>query len=56
MDTYYHATDESLLVVLHNPIGPHHANHNSWTTRLFSDVGFRYTLSKVLEQVSQDRD
>lgn len=42
MDTYYHKRDHSLLVVMHNPIGPDLKNHEPWSTKLHSNVGFRY--------------
>ena len=41
MDTYYHKRDHSLLVVMHNPVGPNLQNYEPWDAKLHSDVGFR---------------
>ncbi|XP_022082066.1 sperm-associated antigen 17-like isoform X2 [Acanthaster planci] len=51
MDTYYHKRDHSLLVVLHNPMGPNLMNHEPWSTKLHSNVGFRNYMEHVADYV-----
>ncbi|KAK2570951.1 Sperm-associated antigen 17 [Acropora cervicornis] len=51
MDTYYHKRDHSLLLALHNPIGPNKESRLSWSTKLHSNVGFRNYLEHVLSSI-----
>ncbi|KAF7238137.1 Sperm-associated antigen 17, partial [Varanus komodoensis] len=41
IDSYYHTQDNSLLIVLHNPMNQRHQFQESWNVALHSDVGFR---------------
>ena len=41
LDSYYHKRDNTLLLVLHNPMSPQLQSHVHWQTKVFSDVGFR---------------
>nr|XP_006825433.1 PREDICTED: sperm-associated antigen 17-like isoform X3 [Saccoglossus kowalevskii] len=52
MDTYYHKRDHSLLVIMHNPIGPDLKTYEPWDTQLHSDVGFRNYLEHVAESIA----
>ncbi|XP_030828795.1 sperm-associated antigen 17-like isoform X3 [Strongylocentrotus purpuratus] len=52
MDTYYHKRDHTLLVVMHNPVGPELKNTQPWDTKLHSDVGFRNYMEHVSENIS----
>ena len=51
MDTYYHKRDHSLLLALHNPIGPKKESRLSWSTKLHSNVGFRNYLEHVVSSI-----
>ncbi|XP_033635929.1 sperm-associated antigen 17-like [Asterias rubens] len=53
MDTYYHKRDHSLLVVMHNPIGPDLKNHEPWSTKLHSNVGFRNYMEHVADHIKE---
>lgn len=41
IDSFYHAQDNSLLVVLHNPRNQQRLCQETWGVALHSDVGFR---------------
>ncbi|KAL7988437.1 hypothetical protein Chor_007356 [Crotalus horridus] len=41
IDSYYHTQDNSLLIVLHNPINQNRQFQEFWNISLHSDVGFR---------------
>ena len=51
MDTYYHKRDHSLLLALHNPVGPNGVSKSSWSTKLHSNVGFRNYLEHVVSSI-----
>ncbi|XP_068698646.1 sperm-associated antigen 17-like [Montipora foliosa] len=51
MDTYYHKRDHSLLLALHNPIGPNKESRSSWSTKLHSNVGFRNYLEHIVSSI-----
>lgn len=51
MDTYYHKRDHSLLLALHNPVGPNNHSMSSWSTKLHSNVGFRNYLEHVVNSI-----
>ncbi|XP_038079367.1 sperm-associated antigen 17-like isoform X2 [Patiria miniata] len=51
MDTYYHKRDHSLLVVMHNPVGPDLKNHEPWSAKLHSNVGFRNYMEHVADHI-----
>ncbi|XP_078001373.1 sperm-associated antigen 17-like isoform X2 [Glandiceps talaboti] len=51
MDTYYHKRDHSLLVVMHNPIGPDMKTYEPWDAQVHSDVGFRNYLEHIAESI-----
>ncbi|XP_063954686.1 sperm-associated antigen 17-like isoform X2 [Lytechinus pictus] len=52
MDTYYHKRDHTLLVVMHNPVGPELKNTQPWDAKLHSDVGFRNYMEHVADNIS----
>ncbi|XP_064412779.1 sperm-associated antigen 17 [Latimeria chalumnae] len=51
IDTYYHALDNSLLLVFHNPMNQQHQCQESWDIALHCDVGFRNYLEKVADSI-----
>ncbi|XP_071495561.1 sperm-associated antigen 17-like [Diadema antillarum] len=53
MDTYYHKRDHTLLVVMHNPVGPNLQNTQPWDTKLHSDVGFRNYMEHVADNIRE---
>ncbi|XP_071955355.1 sperm-associated antigen 17-like [Antedon mediterranea] len=52
IDTYFHKRDHSLMVVMHNPVGPERMNYDNWNTQLHSDVGFRNYLEHISESIA----
>ncbi|XP_067402065.1 sperm-associated antigen 17 [Emydura macquarii macquarii] len=51
IDSYYHTQDNSLLIVLHNPMNQHRQCKESWDIALHSDVGFRNYLELVANSI-----
>ncbi|KAM3936004.1 sperm-associated antigen 17 [Leptodactylus fuscus] len=52
MDSYYHTQDNSLLIVLHNPMDKYHQSQKSWDMALHSNVSFRNYLEFVADSIS----
>ncbi|OCT93579.1 sperm-associated antigen 17 isoform X2 [Xenopus laevis] len=52
VDYYYHTQDNSLLLVMHNPMNPYHQSQESWDMALHSDVSFRNYLELVADSIS----
>ncbi|XP_018425052.1 PREDICTED: sperm-associated antigen 17 [Nanorana parkeri] len=52
LDSYYHTQDNSLLLILHNPMSPHRQSQESWDMALHSNVGFRNYLEFVSDSIS----
>ncbi|XP_069491855.1 sperm-associated antigen 17 isoform X1 [Ambystoma mexicanum] len=52
IDSYYHTQDDSLLLVLHNPMSQLRQCQESWDMALHSNVGFRNYLEHVAESIS----
>ena len=50
-DTYYHKRDHTLLLALHNPVGPNSQSSLSWQSKLHSNVGFRNYLEHVVDSI-----
>ncbi|XP_026569018.1 sperm-associated antigen 17 [Pseudonaja textilis] len=53
LDSYYHTQDNSLLIVLHNPINQHRQFQEFWNISLHSDVGFRNYLELVAASIDE---
>ncbi|XP_034266923.1 sperm-associated antigen 17 isoform X2 [Pantherophis guttatus] len=53
IDSYYHTQDNSLLIVLHNPINQHRQFQEFWNISLHSDVGFRNYLELVAASIDE---
>ncbi|XP_062984993.1 sperm-associated antigen 17 [Elgaria multicarinata webbii] len=53
IDSYYHTQDNSLLIVLHNPMNQRHQFHESWKVALHSDVGFRNYLELIASSIDE---
>ncbi|XP_070598085.1 sperm-associated antigen 17 isoform X4 [Erythrolamprus reginae] len=53
IDSYYHTQDNSLLIVLHNPINQHRQFQELWNISLHSDVGFRNYLELVAASIDE---
>ncbi|XP_048338762.1 sperm-associated antigen 17 [Sphaerodactylus townsendi] len=53
IDSYYHTQDNSLLLVLHNPMNQRHQFQESWNVALHSDVGFRNYLELIADSISE---
>ncbi|XP_060124850.1 sperm-associated antigen 17 isoform X2 [Zootoca vivipara] len=53
IDSYYHTQDNSLLVVLHNPMNQRCQFEESWNVALHSDVGFRNYLELVAASIDE---
>ncbi|XP_044305643.1 sperm-associated antigen 17 [Varanus komodoensis] len=53
IDSYYHTQDNSLLIVLHNPMNQRHQFQESWNVALHSDVGFRNYLELVASSIDE---
>ncbi|XP_075760956.1 sperm-associated antigen 17 isoform X3 [Pelodiscus sinensis] len=51
IDSYYHTQDNSLLIVLHNPMNKHRQCKESWDIALHTDVGFRNYLELVANSI-----
>ncbi|XP_063999999.1 sperm-associated antigen 17 [Pogoniulus pusillus] len=51
IDSFYHAQDNSLLVVLHNPRNQQRLCQETWGVALHSDVGFRNYLEMVADSI-----
>ncbi|XP_078415737.1 sperm-associated antigen 17 [Cetorhinus maximus] len=52
VDTYYYKQDNSILLVLHNPMNKQRQCNQSWETALHSNVGFRNYLEYVADSIS----
>ncbi|XP_072369842.1 sperm-associated antigen 17 [Scyliorhinus torazame] len=52
VDTYYYRQDNSILLVLHNPMNRRRQSNQSWETALHSNVGFRNYLEYVAHSIS----
>ncbi|XP_053144470.1 sperm-associated antigen 17 isoform X2 [Hemicordylus capensis] len=53
IDSYYHTQDNSLLIVLHNPMNQRRMCKESWNVALHSDVGFRNYLELVARSIDE---
>ncbi|KAJ6658283.1 hypothetical protein lerEdw1_020555 [Lerista edwardsae] len=53
IDSYYHTQDNSLLIVLHNPMNQRNRFQESWKVALHSDVGFRNYLELVASSIDE---
>uniref|UniRef100_A0A670JY75 Sperm associated antigen 17 n=1 Tax=Podarcis muralis TaxID=64176 RepID=A0A670JY75_PODMU len=53
IDSYYHTQDNSLLIVLHNPMNQRCQFEESWNVALHSDVGFRNYLELVAASIDE---
>ncbi|XP_066468753.1 sperm-associated antigen 17 [Tiliqua scincoides] len=53
IDSYYHTQDNSLLIVLHNPMDRRYKFQESWKVALHSDVGFRNYLELVTSSIDE---
>uniref|UniRef100_A0A8D0GJV2 Sperm associated antigen 17 n=1 Tax=Sphenodon punctatus TaxID=8508 RepID=A0A8D0GJV2_SPHPU len=53
IDSYYHTQDNSLLIVLHNPMNQQRQCWESWNVALYSDVGFRNYLELVATSIEE---
>ncbi|MEE6520842.1 hypothetical protein FKM82_018786, partial [Ascaphus truei] len=51
-DSYYHTQDNSLLLILHNPMNPVRQSQESWDMALHSNVSFRNYLELVADSIS----
>ncbi|XP_075293875.1 sperm-associated antigen 17 isoform X3 [Opisthocomus hoazin] len=51
VDSFYYTPDNSLLVVLHNPMNQYRLCQETWDTALHSNVGFRNYLELVANSV-----
>ncbi|XP_043556897.1 sperm-associated antigen 17 [Chiloscyllium plagiosum] len=52
LDTYYYKQDNSVLLVLHNPMNKQCQCNESWETALHSNIGFRNYLEHVAYTIS----
>ncbi|XP_077155202.1 sperm-associated antigen 17 [Ranitomeya variabilis] len=52
MDAYHHSQDNSLLLVLHNPMDAFRQSQESWDMALHSNVSFRNYLELVADSIS----
>ncbi|XP_067896893.1 sperm-associated antigen 17 isoform X3 [Heterodontus francisci] len=52
VDTYYYKQDNSILLVLHNPMNKQRQCNQSWEAALHSNVGFRNYLEYVAYSIS----
>ncbi|KAM5126823.1 sperm-associated antigen 17-like, partial [Mantella aurantiaca] len=53
VDSYYHTQDNSLLLILHNPMTPYRQSQESWDMALHSNVSFRNYLEFVSDSISR---
>uniref|UniRef100_A0A8B9E807 Sperm associated antigen 17 n=1 Tax=Anser cygnoides TaxID=8845 RepID=A0A8B9E807_ANSCY len=51
VDCFYHTQDNSLLMVLHNPMNQYRSCQETWDVALHSNVGFRNYLELVANSV-----
>uniref|UniRef100_A0A8C4U9V5 Sperm associated antigen 17 n=1 Tax=Falco tinnunculus TaxID=100819 RepID=A0A8C4U9V5_FALTI len=51
IDSFYHTQDNSLLMVLHNPMNQYRLCRETWDIALHSNVGFRYYLELVANSI-----
>ncbi|KAM6290429.1 sperm-associated antigen 17 [Porphyrio hochstetteri] len=51
IDSFYHTLDNSLLMVLHNPMNQHCLCQETWDVALHSNVGFRNYLELVAKSI-----
>ncbi|KAM6286776.1 sperm-associated antigen 17 [Spheniscus humboldti] len=51
IDSFYHTQDNSLLMVLHNPMNQYHLCQETWDIALHSNVGFRNYLELVANSI-----
>ncbi|XP_009328452.1 PREDICTED: sperm-associated antigen 17 [Pygoscelis adeliae] len=51
IDSFYHTQDNSLLMVLHNPMNQYHLCQETWNIALHSNVGFRNYLELVANSI-----
>ncbi|XP_073407118.1 sperm-associated antigen 17 isoform X2 [Dendrobates tinctorius] len=52
MDAYHHTQDNSLLLLLHNPMDAFRQSQESWDMALHSNVSFRNYLELVADSIS----
>ncbi|XP_051464972.1 sperm-associated antigen 17 [Apus apus] len=51
IDTFHYTQENSLLMVLHNPMNQHRLCQETWNTSLLSNVGFRNYLELVAKSI-----
>ncbi|XP_010565811.1 PREDICTED: sperm-associated antigen 17 [Haliaeetus leucocephalus] len=51
IDSFYHAQDKSLLIILHNPMNQYRLCQKTWDIALHSNVGFRNYLELVANSI-----
>uniref|UniRef100_A0A8C3BRC2 Sperm associated antigen 17 n=1 Tax=Cairina moschata TaxID=8855 RepID=A0A8C3BRC2_CAIMO len=51
IDCFYHTQDNSLLMVLHNPMNQYRSSQETWDVALHSNVGFRNYLELVANSI-----
>ncbi|XP_035750501.1 sperm-associated antigen 17 [Egretta garzetta] len=51
IDSFYHTQDNSLLIVLHNPMNQYRLCQETWDIALHSNVGFRNYLELVANSI-----
>ncbi|KAM4683533.1 LOW QUALITY PROTEIN: sperm-associated antigen 17 [Amazona ochrocephala] len=51
IDSFYHTQDNSLLMVLHNPMNQYRLCQETWDIALHSNVGFRNYLELVVNSI-----
>nr|DBA34629.1 TPA: hypothetical protein GDO54_002175 [Pyxicephalus adspersus] len=52
IDSYYHTQDNSLLLILHNPMNRYRQSQESWDMALHSNISFRNYLELVADSIS----
>nr|XP_033797404.1 sperm-associated antigen 17 isoform X2 [Geotrypetes seraphini] len=52
IDPYYYMQDNTILLVLHNPMDQFHQSQTSWDMALHSNVGFRNYVEFVADSIS----
>ena len=52
VDSYYNRRDNSIMLIFSNPFDElSRTNHEEWTVKLHSNVGFRNYLEKIYEMI-----
>ncbi|XP_068127091.1 sperm-associated antigen 17 [Hyperolius riggenbachi] len=52
LDSYYYTQDNSLLLILHNPMNHYHQSQEAWDMALHSNVSFRNYLELVADSIA----